>query len=227
MSYTSAPCEFKRVQRDRLGLHMFTSGDALRKGWMLFRENAGFLIGVHLFLFAIYTPQAVSEWFFPDSDVTKLLIVFATMILSYVVSIGLIRIVIQLVDGEEITFASLFAGAHLVFRFVLASILYGLLVLVGFVLLVVPGILWGVQFSLWGFYMVEHEMGPIESFRASSRATAGHRFRLTGFYIICIGLFLAGVVSLLVGILVVWPVTSIASAWIYRVLDREAVAAAA
>ncbi len=201
---------------------MFRTGDALKRGWELFKENAGLLIGVHLFVFLIHIPQMTTEWVFPGSHVIRGLVVFATVILSYVTAVGLIYIVVTLVDGGTFGFADLFARAHLVFKYLLGSIMYGVIILVGLLLLLVPGIIWGAQFSLWGFYMVEYEMGPIEALKASSRATREHRLALIGFLAVCILLFLVGAVPLLLGWIVVWPVTSLAMAWIYRTLDQEA-----
>lgn len=69
-------------------------------------------------------------------------------------------------------------------------------------------------------------MGPIEALKASSEATRGHRSALIGFFALCIVLYVMGAVPLLLGWIVVWPVTSLAMAYIYRILDREAASAA-
>lgn len=205
---------------------MFSNRDAFARGWDLFRRNAGLLIGVHFFVLLLHIPQATTEWFFPGSQVTKGLIVFATVILSYVTSIGLICIALTLVDGGSFVFSDLFARPHLVFKYLLGSILYGLIVTAGLILLIVPGVIWGAQFGLWGFYVVEYEMGPIEALKASSKATRGTRAALVGFFGICLGLYIAGAIPLLLGWVLVWPVTSLAMAHIYRILDSEAAAAA-
>lgn len=200
---------------------MFTTGDALRKGWIVFRENAGLLIGAHLFFVLLHAPQFTTEWLFPEALGLKALIVFATIILSYVVSLGVLRIAILLVDGGPASFGSLFDCAHLIFKYLIAYIVYVLITLAGLLLLIVPGVIWGVRFSLWSFYMVEHETGPIVSLKASFGTTAGQVPRLLSFYLACFGLFVAGLVTVGLAWFVIWPVTTVATAWIYRMLSRQ------
>ena len=139
---------------------MFTSRDALTRGWDLFRENAGLLIGVHLFVFLLHTPQASTEWLFPGSQVTKGLIVFATVILSFVTSIGLICIMLTLVDGGAFVFSDVFSRPHLVFKYLLDSILYGVIVAIGLILLIVPGNYLGSSVRLVGFLRRGARDGP-------------------------------------------------------------------
>ena len=120
---------------------MFTTREALTRGWKLFAENAGLLIGVHIFVFLVHGPQFTTEWFFPGAQISKGLIVFATLILSYVTSIGLVYIALTLIDGGTFRFVDVFSRAHLVFKYLLGSILYGVIIFAGLILLVIPGII--------------------------------------------------------------------------------------
>ena len=207
---------------DDLGERMFTSGRVLSRAWDLFRQNAGRLIGSHLFVFFLHTPQVAVEWVLPGQMGIKGLVAFATVILSYVTSIGLTCIVLQIVDGESFEFGDLFARPHLVFKYLLGSILYSVIVVAGLILLVIPAVIWGVRFSLWGFYVVEHEMGPVEALKASFWVTRSYGFTLAGLYGACLGLYLIGLIPLFLGWIIVWPVTSLAMVAIYRILERGA-----
>jgi uncharacterized membrane protein len=193
-------------------MRMFSVGGAVSQGWQIFKENKGFLVVVHVVALLI---QTVPQLLF-DGPGVRAAVILASMLLSFVVALGLVRIGMNLVDGEPADFGNLFGFAHLVFKYLLASILHGLLIVAGLILLFVPGLIWIAQFSQWPFLMVEHEMGPIEAMKTSSRLTRGTRGRLVLFYFVVFGLFILGFLALGVGVVVSYAVVTVASAHVYR-----------
>tara|TARA_B100001964_G_C14127055_1_gene551044 strand:- start:123 stop:743 length:621 start_codon:yes stop_codon:yes gene_type:complete len=192
---------------------MFSIGEAIAQGWRIFKENTGLLVGVHIAALLI---QVVPQMLFTDSPGLFALTVIVSMLLSFVVALGLVRIGLNLVDGKPASFGDLFACSHLVFKYLIASLLHGFLILVGLMLLIAPGLIWGAQFSQWPFLMVEHDLGPIEALKQSSRITRGTRGKLILLFASIIGLVIAGLLALVVGILVAYPVITVASAFVYR-----------
>lgn len=61
-------------------------------------------------------------------------------LLSVFLTLGLIRIGLNLVSGQAVTINQLFSGGRLMLRAIGASILYGAMLVVGFLLLIVPGV---------------------------------------------------------------------------------------
>jgi uncharacterized membrane protein len=64
--------------------------------------------------------------------------------------------------------------------------------------------------------MVEHEMGPIEAMKESSRITRGTRGKLILLYFAMILLFILGVLAVLVGVVVAYAVATVVGATVYR-----------
>lgn len=108
------------------------------------------------------------------------------------------------------------------FAFLLTSILYALIVAVGLVLLIVPGVIWALKFGFGGFLVVDKKLDPIEALRQSSRLTQGVKWQLLGFALVMFGVNLVGALALGVGLLVTIPTTLIAAAYVLRRLQVRA-----
>ncbi len=192
---------------------MFSIRTAISTGWMIFKAHIRLLLAVHVIALSI---QFVPQFLLGDTPGVKAVVVIGSLLLSFVTALGLVRIGLNLVDGEDADLADLFSCAHLVFKYLMASVLHGILIVIGLVLLIVPGIIWTVQFSQWPYLMVEHEMGPIEAMKASSRLTRGTRGKLILFYLATILLLFLGLFAAIVGAVVVYAVITVAGAYIYR-----------
>jgi uncharacterized membrane protein len=103
-----------------------------------------------------------------------------------------------------------------------ASILLALAVTVGFVLLIVPGIILGLMFMFATFVVIERELGPIEAMGESNRITRGHKWQLFGFVLLLVLINLLGLLALVVGLLVSIPVSTLAFVHAYRLLGGKA-----
>lgn len=97
-----------------------------------------------------------------------------------------------------------------------------LAVAVGLVLLIVPGIIFGLMFMFATFIVIERELGPIDALSESHRLTRGHKWQLFGFVLLLILVNLLGLLALVVGILVSIPVSTLAFVHAYRVLGGKA-----
>jgi uncharacterized membrane protein len=102
-----------------------------------------------------------------------------------------------------------------------ASILLALAVAIGFVLLIVPGIILGLMFMFTTFVVIERELGPIDAMSESHRLTRGHKSRLFGFVLLLLLINVLGVLALVVGLLVSIPVSTLAFVHAYRVLGGK------
>ncbi len=103
-----------------------------------------------------------------------------------------------------------------------ATILMAIIVVLGFFLLIVPGIIAAVMLMFTKFVVIDRGMGPIEALKESARITAGHRLTLFYFMIILIVLNVAGAFLLVVPLLVTIPVSGLSLVYAYRTLGHKA-----
>jgi len=143
-------------------------------------------------------------------------------------------------------------------NYVIASIAYGLMVMVGFLLLIVPGIFLALKYQFYGYLITDRGMGPIEALKESGRLTEGAKKDLFVFWLtffcgilvimIVLGLLIAlpigaimavvsedlvpifaiviSLITTIINIMVIAPLTNLAMADIYKTLQMRLTALA-
>jgi uncharacterized membrane protein len=104
----------------------------------------------------------------------------------------------------------------LFFKYLFGSILYVLIFCAGLILLIFPGIIWGIKFGLFPYFIIDKGLGPIKALKASAKTTMGARWDLLGFGFVVSIISLLGVLCLVIGIFATIPTTMIAAALVYR-----------
>lgn len=107
-------------------------------------------------------------------------------------------------------------------KFVGASILAGLIVFVGILLLVVPGIIAAILFTFVGYVVIEEKLGPLDALKRSRDLTKGNRFKLFQLGLALIGVNILGFAAIFVGLLVTIPLSFLAVVHAYRTLSGSA-----
>ena len=199
----------------------FSIGEALRFGWDTTRRNLWFFIGLLIVVGLINSFPDIINGITQISKtlpVLNLILVAVFTIVNFIVQLGMIKILLKFCDNQPGRFSDLFSCAHLFFKMVGASIVYALIVLVGFILLIVPGIIWSIQFGYYIYLIVDKDLGPIQALKMSSKITRGSKRHLFVFALAIVGVILLGVLALFVGLLVAIPIVSLAGAFVYRKL---------
>lgn len=211
-------------------MNPFSIKEALKTSWEIVKKNLWFVVGT-TFVYLLLNANSSSdgskgEWQLPHSSVTTwiliigsvLVVAVALWILRTIVQIGYFRIYLKLLDGIRPNFKELFAHHHPFWRYVGSMILYCLRVLLGFILFVVPGIIWAIKFQFMLVLTVDKGLGPVEAMRESARMTDGHKWQLFKFALVVLVVNLLGLACFIVGILVTVPLTTLAHLYIYRKL---------
>lgn len=119
--------------------------------------------------------------------------------LGQLIAVVWITLGLRIVDGREISGQSLLPGGTTRVSYIIASLLFSVMVFVGLVLLIIPGLIVAVIFGLYGWALVDGDLPPIEALQESSRLTRGHRGQLFLFVLAATLLNLVGLLALLVG----------------------------
>jgi uncharacterized membrane protein len=151
------------------------------------------------------------------------ILLWAVMHLAFLVffagvEVGLIQTCRALSDGKAPAFAETFACLPLGPKFLAAQILYLLMVVIGLLLLVVPGVYLGVRYALFGFCFADGERNPLRCFQRSAILTKG---ATTGLLWILAALFvlnLLGASLLALGLFITVPLSVLIMTDVYRQL---------
>jgi uncharacterized membrane protein len=188
------------------------------------KKNFAFFIGVLIVVFVIQAiPQLIANQA-QDAPAIGLLFSLIGFVLQLILSMGLIRIALKFVDGQQPEFGDLFGATSYFFSFLIASILYGLMVGVGMIFLIVPGIVLAIIFLMYQYAIVDQGLGPLEALQRSAELTKGVRWSLFFFGLLLFGINLLGALALGIGLFVTIPTTMVALAYVYRRRRRRAAA---
>ena len=206
----------------------FSIGEAISFGWKTTWQHFGFLLLVMVIVGVINNgANIVTRIVGEDSVAVIMFASLAFFVVSLLVQVGLITILLKLVRGQHAEFGDLFSGANRLFPYFLGCLLYGLIVLGGLLLLIIPGIIWGIRFQFYSYYIIDKGLGPMDALKASWHTTKGVSWTLFLFGIVSGLINILGVLLLFIGLLATIPITSIAYSYIYERLARGSKEAAA
>lgn len=195
----------------------FSDGAILKAAWQRTKDRLGFFIilGIILAIFFIAASFLIA-WISSESEAGGWIATIVYWIISSIIGIGLIKIVLDVADGNNGALVDLVTHWNLLLKYIAVTIVYGVVVWVGLILLIFPGIIWSLKFLFAPWLVVDKGMGPLEAMKASSRMTMGMKWDLFGFLAAGYVVFAIGVVCLGVGVFVTGPLFAIASAMVYR-----------
>ena len=133
----------------------------------------------------------------------------------------MLKIALSFCDEQTPSLRMLFDFRDCFWKYLALHILYFLIIYAGILLLIVPGIIWAIKFSLCFYFVVDKNLGPIQALKASSRTTKGVKWDLFAFGILNCGIILLGLTCLIVGIFAAYPTVLIAQALVYRQLVAQ------
>ncbi|HEY2515752.1 MAG TPA: hypothetical protein VGI39_33010 [Polyangiaceae bacterium] len=136
--------------------------------------------------------------------------------------VGLTRIQLTAARGNVPTFNDLFAGGPLFFPMLGLTVLHALAVTLGCLCFLVPGLI--VHYGLWlaSYFLVDSNVGVIDSMRASWKATEGQRLPLFVLSMVAATVNMAGTMVCCVGGLVTAPLTAVAAAIVFLRITGQA-----
>ena len=191
--------------------HTFTYKELFSHAWAKTKEHAWYLFRVLLLCGII---MGAGRFLFILSPIIDLL-----------VGIAIIAVSLIIVNGHTPTFDDLlksFKSYKITWHYFLASLLCILIIIVGTILLILPGIYLAVRLQFYKFLVVEHEnMKPTDALKESMKITKGHFWKLFGFILLIAIFNLCGLLLLGVGLLITIPVSVLAHAYLYKKLSTQ------
>ena len=140
----------------------------------------------------------------------------AMQVVSIFISLGATRFGLNLVSGRPFGIAQIFGEGDKLLRGIGVSILLGLMVLVGLIFFIVPGIWLGLKYGQAMTALVDRNCGVIEAFKYSGKITEGHKAKLMELGFAAMAIILAGIIALVVGVVFAYPVAGLVWVLGYR-----------
>ena len=201
-------------------LPMFSKREALRFGWNTFKAHWLFLLVVAaLANFISFAPGFFLQWVSEDFFLIKWIVNIVFWVIGAVFTIGQFRVLLLFLAGKKPEYADLFRESKLLLSYWVGSFIFGLLVFVGFILLIVPGIIVATRLQFWTYVLVNKQCGPVAALKESWHITRGSVINIMLFNVLTVAVMFLGILALGVGFFVAIPVTLLATTFVYGKLQ--------
>lgn len=205
----------------------FTIGSALSFGWETFKKRPWFFVGASVVIVIAYmvagaVSSGIDAGLGGSTEEPTLTGTVVNFVLSTFIGMGVTAFYLAAHDNPETVELSALWHPQPFWKFLGASILVGITIGIGFVLLIVPGIIATLFFMFATFIVIDRGSGPIDAMKESMRIGSGYRWPLLGLIVLLSLIIMAGAIALLVGLLVAMPVVALAFVHAYRVLSAKA-----
>jgi uncharacterized membrane protein len=205
------------------GAAAFSVGDAVNYGWTVYWKNVGPLVVIALVVFAVQLVVSIVGGAINNAG-AQVVIQIIGLLVSLLITLGWWRVAVDMTRGVKPEVADLFKAKGYG-TFIAAGILFYIGAFVGFLLLIVPGIIFCVVYGFFGFVIAERgdDVGITESLKRSAEITRGHRWELFGLAIVLFLINVVGLIACGIGLLFTSGITLLAWAYAYRSLSGETV----
>jgi hypothetical protein len=220
-TYPDLPVQAQKVSVDSV----------LNCAWELWKRHLGLLVGVTLTIvaisYAVAIPFGIVQFIFQQNgeDEAAAVVGFLAQLVGQLVqmylSIGNVQIALKLARGQPAEFFDLFRGVSRFLPVLGVSILLGLVVAVGFLLLIVPGVLFLLMFWPCYYLVLDRKTGIFESFSVANTITHGNWATAFLLWVISIGIMLLGCIALCVGMLFAAPLVTMLFAVAYLMMAGQ------
>lgn len=193
--------------------------DAFRFGWESFKKEWKFLVPALALIYVIsWVFDSLVEHYFKGIEPTASLLSLVAGLVSLFLYFNLLRALLSIKDGQSPRFESLFSYRPTYWKYVLATIAFGLIVAFGFLLLIIPGIYFYLRYGFYGQFIADREIGVIDAFRESARITDGAKWQLLLLGLLAALAVFLGFLVIFVGVFVAAPVVALGYVFVYRSL---------
>jgi len=186
-------------------------GHGWRQMWKYFLEL--FLIGLVALIIGI--PSGMSGWTQGGAGAAILAIlgIAYSILIVGPVDYGVSFAHLKAARGDKLEIKDMFAAFQNYWNAVLASFLVGIIIGIGFILLIIPGIIFACKLAFTPYLVVDRKMDVMEAIRESWRMTGGHSWKVFFIGLLAIFISIAGLILFGVGIIlaIMWIRLALAS----------------
>lgn len=193
--------------------------DVFQPSWKYTKSQIWILAGLYIGYIIISFTLGIFVSAANGSVGSGLLSALVSMVLAAMFYLGYFQNMFQTMDGEEPQFSAYLQSPQKIINVIIATLVYGIVVLLGTVLLIIPGIYVAIRLQFFLMFILDENAGAIDAMRKSWRLTQG-RFGflfllgLTQILIAIIGLCFLGI-----GYFVAIPLIMMMECYTYRLLN--------
>ena len=203
-------------------------GNAYSHGWKILKENFLELLLIIFIVMVVQTPvgyfnRAVIEFTsygYEGDFYNNVYSSFYWLLVVTPFQYGAAFLFLQAVRGEKIEMRTIISPYNRIIDVILARVLVGGIVVIGIVMLIIPGIVFGIRLIFVPYLVMDKGLDAIGAIKASWKMTSGYGWTIFGMAILAFFICIGGLLVFGVGILVSIIWISAAFASLYFAVDR-------
>ncbi|MCH7597836.1 hypothetical protein IID27_02195 [Patescibacteria group bacterium] len=201
-------------------MQKFSKREALTFGWEITASNFVFFFWLIVLFAAFSFSVAYLGDLFEQQNILlgSLTIFIIAVVGGIILEMGILLITLELYDQKKPHYKDILIPKGYFFRYLIAKIVYGLIVVAGLILLIVPGIIWSLKYAFVRYFIVDKGLSIKEAFSESSKITSGSKWNIFWLSILIAIINILGALAFGVGLLLSIPITIMAYAYVYRKL---------
>lgn len=191
--------------------------------WALFKKHWGYLyaLGIVTTVASLGIQLGVTMMVNTEDPVMSLFSQLFIFVVNGIITLGTLDLVLRLVKGETSEWGQFFESINKTPDFLWLQFKTGLIVFLGFLCFIVPGIVFAIKYSLAPFFMIDQGGSASSALKASAQMTDGVKWQLF-FAGLMMGLInFGGFLLLGLGLLVTIPVTGLMYFYFYLNLRHK------
>jgi len=194
----------------------FEVSQALSFGWEKTKANFWLMIGAAFVL--------VASGMIPSMIFNKTFI-WGTNVLAWllgaVFGVGLIKIILKIEENKKASMDEFFSlTTNQFLDYLVTSLLLAVITIVGFILLIIPGIIFSLKYQFALYLILDKKMKPLEAIKKSGEITKGYLWPLFQLWLASIVIVAIGALLVGVGLLVAVPIVVLAQTYVYKKLVK-------
>lgn len=194
----------------------FKIKNSFQRAWNKFKSLWKFYMGLAAAALLLTLGFRMLAGIFEEFSTLSSIFSIVDVILQILISIAITTVLIRSARDQEVSWDFVFEHKDRFLQFIGASLLYQALVIVGTFLLVIPGIYMAIRYQYVKFIILDDKNISIkDAFKRSSEITEGVKWRMVLFYIVSVGIGLAGLLVFGAGLLIAIPIVMLANGFVY------------
>ena len=186
-------------------------GHLFSRGWETFKANFWLSLGIAVLYLVLTSLGSGGAGHGGFSGFLNLV----GFVIAGPLTAGVYNVYLRMARGESVEFASMFDGFKQMGKSVGVYWLMLLATIVGFVLLVVPGIVLGLGLLPAMFLVLDGNLGVMDTLKRSWEMTNGYKWQLFLVALAVVGINILGLVALVIGVFITMTVTMLIFAAAY------------